>query len=104
VSDTRASSPGWTVAAQASAFTVAGGSGTFPGDALGWVPAVSASTGTVTAGPTVTPGSPGLGSAPAVLGSATGDGTATLGAALNLAIPSGQAVGTYTSTITITAI
>jgi len=58
----------------------------------------------VTAGATVAPNSPGLGSTAATLGSSTGDSTATLGAGLDLAIPSGQASGTYTSTITITAI
>jgi hypothetical protein len=52
----------------------------------------------------VAPGSTGLGSTAGVLGSSKGDSTATLGADLNLAIPSGQAAGTYTSTITITAI
>jgi hypothetical protein len=102
VSDTRSSSPGWTVSGQASDFT--GSAGTISGNDLGWIPDVTASTGTVTAGPTVAPGSPGLGSAAAVLGTSTGDSTATLGAALSLAIPSGQASGTYNSTITITAI
>jgi Bacterial Ig-like domain (group 3) len=104
VSDTRASSTGWTVSGQASDFTSAGGD-SIPGDALGWTPSASGTTGAaVTAGPAVAPGSPGLGSAAATLGSSTGDSTATLGAGLDLAIPSGQASGTYTSTITITAI
>jgi Bacterial Ig-like domain (group 3) len=103
VSDTRQSSAGWTVAGQASAFTMAGG-GSFSGNALGWTPSLGASTGPVTVGPAVAPDSPGLGSAPGELGSATGDSTASLGGTLNLAIPSGQAAGNYTSTITITAI
>jgi hypothetical protein len=104
VSDTRASSAGWTVSGQAGSFTSSGG-GSFSGDALGWAPALATgSTGPVTAGPTVAPNGPGLGTTPGVLGSATGDSAASLGATLNLAIPTGQAAGTYTSTITITAI
>jgi hypothetical protein len=103
VSDTRAGSTGWTVSGQASDFSGPAGT-TIPGNALGWVPSATATAGTVTPGPTVAPNSPGLGSAAAVLGSSTGDSTATLGAALNLAIPSGQAAGTYNSTLTITAI
>jgi hypothetical protein len=102
VSDTRQASAGWTVTGQASTFTASGAS--FSGNALGWAPLLTASTGPVTAGAAVAPGSPGLGSAPGVLGSATGDSTASLGATLNLAIPAGQAAGTYTSIITITAI
>jgi hypothetical protein len=102
VSDTRASSPGWTVSGQASDFT--GSAGTIPGDDLGWTPDVVTSVGPVAVGPAVAPGDPGLGSAAAVLGNSTGDSTASLGAQLNLAIPSGQASGIYNSTITITAI
>jgi len=103
VTDTRASSPGWTVSGQASDFT--GTAGTIPDTNLGWTPDVASSTGTVTAGPAVAAGSPGLGSTTAVLGTCPGgDSTATLGAQLNLTIPSGQASGTYNSTITITAI
>jgi hypothetical protein len=102
VSDTRASSAGWTVSGQAGSFTSSGGS--FSGDALGWVPALASSTGPVTAGPTVAPNGPGLGTTPGELGAATGDSAASLGATLDLAIPTGQAAGTYTSTITITAI
>jgi hypothetical protein len=104
VSDTRASSPGWTVSGQAGDFT--GSAGTIPGNALGWTPSVIASTGTVTAGPAVAPNDPnGLGSKAAVLGASKGGtSTATLGAQLNLAIPAGQASGTDNSTITITAI
>jgi hypothetical protein len=101
VSDTRDGSTGWTVSGQSSDFT---GAGTIPGNALGWTPALSASTGPVTQGPAVTPNGPGLGTTAATLGSATGASTATLGADLNLAIPDGQAPGTYTATITITAI
>jgi hypothetical protein len=104
VSDARTGSTGWTVSGQASGFTASGG-GSFSGNALGWTPSATGTTGAaVTAGGVVAPNGPGLGSTPATLGSSTGDSTATLGASLNLAIPSGQAAGTYTSTITITAI
>jgi hypothetical protein len=69
------------------------------------VPSVSARTGAaVRAGAAVAPNSPGLGGTAATLGSSAGDSTAILRATLNLAIPSGQASGTYASTITITAI
>lgn len=102
VSDTRASSPGWVVSGQATRFAGAGGA--ISGNALGWTPAVTAPTGKVTPGHAVAPDNPGLGSTAAALASSAGDSTATLGAALNLAVPAGKAAGTYRGTITVTAI
>jgi hypothetical protein len=97
VSDTRQSSPGWTVYGQASY-----SASTIPGNPLGWTPTVTSSTGRVTVGRPVPPSSPGLGSRAAKLGSSTGDSTATLGANLSLALPAGQPVGSLGITITIT--
>jgi hypothetical protein len=107
VSDTRNTSPGWSVSGQAAAFTGSGGA-SMSGNQLGWTPT---STGTlpsgVTLGGTVAPAAPGLGTTPAVLASASagsGDGTSTLGADLTLAIPATAAAGAYASSLTATAV
>jgi hypothetical protein len=60
-----------------------------------------------TLGPAVTPGAPGLGSAPGTLayaGAGCGYGTNVLSANLTLDIPTGQAAGEYTGALTITYI
>jgi alpha-tubulin suppressor-like RCC1 family protein len=111
VSDTRNTYPGWSVSGQGTNWTGSGtaAGATISGNQLGWTPS---STGTlpqgVMLGSPVTPASPGLGSTPAVLASApqgvgNGFGTTTLGASLTLLIPAGQATGSYTSGLTITA-
>jgi hypothetical protein len=97
VSDTRQSSPGWTVYGQAS-YSAA----TIPGNALGWTPTVTSSSGRVTVGRPVAPNGPGLGSRAAKLGSSTGPGAATLGANLTVALPAGRTVGSLGIVITIT--
>jgi len=97
VSDTRQSSPGWTVSGQASYSDAA-----IPGNPLGWTPVVTTSTGRVTAGRPVPPNGPGLGSRAARLAFSTGDSTATFGANLSLALPFRQPVGPLAITITIT--
>ena len=108
VSDNRdASFGGWTVNATMSNFV--NGSSTFSGNNLGWIPQVASSTPgqTVTVGagvnPLTTPGLAGgktLASAPA--GAATG--IAKLDARLLLLIPVSAATGTYTGTLTLSAI
>jgi len=114
VSDTRNTFPGWSVSGQDSAgFTGSGtaAGGTISGNQLGWVPTSSTSplTQGVTLGGTVAPGSPGLGTAAAVLASVhagigNGFGTTTLGANLTLAIPSTAPAGPYTSGLNITSV
>jgi hypothetical protein len=112
VSDTRNTYPGWSVSGQDSDWT---GSGTaagagFSGNQLGWQPTSRGKLPQgVTLGPTVTPASPGLGSTPAVLASASpggcnGYGTITLIADLTLLIPAAQAPGPYSGGLTITAV
>ena len=111
VSDTRNTYPGWSVSGQGTNWTGSGtaAGATISGNQLGWTPS---STGTlpqgVMLGSPVAPASPGLDSTPAVLASApqgvgNGFGTTTLGASLTLLIPAGQATGSYTSGLTITA-
>jgi len=108
VSDTRNTAPGWSVSGQDTAFAGPSGAATqtpIPGDDMGWAPSGTVSGG-ATLGPTVAPGaSPGLADAAQVLASAapgSGTGSDTLSAALTLDIPTGQAAGAYTSTLTIT--
>jgi phosphate ABC transporter phosphate-binding protein len=108
VSDTRNAmpSPGWSATGQASDFT--GRSGARPriilGTALGWVPTGTVARGAAL-GPAVLPGSPGLGSAGAVLAEApsgSGSGTSTVSATLSLRIPASAALAPYTGLLTIT--
>jgi surface-anchored protein/uncharacterized repeat protein (TIGR01451 family) len=105
VIDLRMANPGWNVSGQVSAFTSEAGS--FGGELLGWTPEViSTSEGQlVAAGDAVEPGS-GLAS-PAQLGSAAagrGQGTAVLGAGLELEIPTDTPPGGYSATLTLTVI
>jgi phosphate ABC transporter phosphate-binding protein len=111
VSDTRNTYPGWEVSGQAGDFigsgTAAGSS--FSGNQLGWTPTGSSLAPGVTLGGTITPASPGLGSAPAFLASAhagSGYGSSTFGANLTLAIPPApeSAAGNYSSSLTVTAV
>jgi hypothetical protein len=111
VTDTRNTYPGWSVSGEDSSWTGTGSAagGTISGNQLGWTPTDTALGSAVTLGPTVAPASPGLGSAAAVLASATaglgnGYGTSTLGANLTLAIPATAPAGPYTSGLTITAV
>ncbi len=113
VTDTRASQPGWTVSGQvADGFRTDGGAA-FAGGYLGWSPSITTQGGRqgVVAGPvahpygTVQPHT-GLGGS-AVLASAAGGsglGTAQLDATLRLSVPTDTAAGTYTGTLTLTAI
>jgi Bacterial Ig-like domain (group 3) len=109
VSDTRNTFPGWSVSAQDTEST---GSGTtISGNQLGWTPISGTSPlpPGVTLGGPVIPASPGLAATPAVLalvhaGLYNGYGTATLGADLTLAITTSDAVGRYTSGLSITSV
>jgi len=107
VTDTRASGPEWSISAQVSDF--ASGSKSFSGKYLGWTPAVVEAGGGAIAGAKVKSGFDGgdglsvsstLGTAPA--GHARG--SAKLGAGLDLQIPVDATDGTYTATITLTAL
>jgi hypothetical protein len=88
--------------------TVAGSA--IPGNQLGWAPTDTTLATGAALGPAVTPASPGLGSATAVLALAhaatpgSGTGTSVLGANLTLAIPGSAAAGPYASTLTVTAV
>jgi surface-anchored protein len=110
VTDTRATAPGWNASGQVSAFTADGG-GSFGGKYLGWTPQVlgQADGQGVVPGPADPPGfTSGDGLADGgVLGQApagSGRGTARLGADLKLELPTDTAAGTYTATLTLTAI
>lgn len=103
MTDLRAANPGWSLTGQVTDLT--SGAHTIDGTQLGWRPKVTATADgqTVTAGSRVRPGT-GL-AAPKVLASATagqGTGTATVGADLNLSVPSWARGGTYTGVITVT--
>ncbi|NLU79227.1 hypothetical protein HCA58_12730 [Micromonospora sp. HNM0581] len=108
VTDTRAAAPGWTASGQVSDFTA--GTQTLSGAFLGWTPQVVSQPGTglVTAGSPVAPGFPSgrglLDSSPLAVGATGARGTGELGAELRIEAPTSQAPGTYTATITFTAI
>ncbi|MEV6110131.1 Ig-like domain-containing protein [Streptomyces sp. NPDC051940] len=113
LTDTRAGNPGWSLSGQVGDFTD-GGSHSINGQNLGWTPNVidKAPGQTVTAGAAVAPA---VGAAPGDGGSAglkqsrslatgTGLGTAHFGADLALNVPTSTVAGTYTATLTLTAI
>jgi hypothetical protein len=108
VSDGRNQShPGWRVTGQVSDFT--NGTNTIDGNGLGWTPSIKTpnAANDVVAGPAVAAGSnPGLkqGSGLASAAAAKGLGTTVLSAALSLTAPSSTAAGSYSATLTITAI
>ena len=113
VTDTRAAQPGWTASGQvADGFRTDDGK-TFAGSYLGWTPTVTAQGERqgVIAGPVAVPyvaGRPdtGLGGSAALASAPNGKGlgTAELDAALKLSVPTDTAAGTYTGTLTLTAI
>jgi len=109
VSDTRNTYPGWSVSGQAADFTGSGtaAGSTISGNQLGWMPASTSLAAGAALGDTVTPAAPGLGTTAATLASAqagSGFGTSMLSAGLTLAIPPAARAGTYTSTLTVTAV
>ncbi|WP_244872284.1 Ig-like domain repeat protein [Catellatospora sp. TT07R-123] len=118
VTDTRAGNVGWNVAGQVSDFTDGAAHG-INGANLGWDPKVidKFAVQTITAGPSIAPANAiAVGaSAPAGLGLATsrtlataaalaGVGTAHLGADVSLYVPTSTVAGTYSATLTLTAI
>ena len=113
VTDTRSGRPGWSASGQvADGFRTADGD-TFTGSHLGWTPIVAQQSDQqgVVAGPVTDPrgpGDPGTGlgdSAPlATAPGGAGRGTARLDAELRLSVPTDTAAGTYTGTLTLTAI
>lgn len=109
VTDTRSAKPGWTVSGQVGEFSSGGSS--FGSEHLGWSPAVVGQDDgqDATAGGSVAPGSAAgdglsasrpLASAPA----GSGLGTADLGGGLDLHVPTSTDPGTYSATLTLTAI
>jgi len=108
VSDTRNTTPGWSVSGQESNFAGSGTANGFSisGNQLGWTP-TGTPAGGATLGATVAPGSPGLGTTAGTLASAhagSGTGTSNLSANLLLAIPAAQHAGQYAGTLTLTAV
>jgi hypothetical protein len=103
VVDLRSSDPGWNVTGQVGDFLGAAGA-SIDGAGLSWTPRVVSSS----LGQVVTPGVAGDGLKDGqVLGSTeagSGRGTAVLGAALSLLVPSVTPPGTYTGRLTLTAI
>jgi hypothetical protein len=104
VADTRSSSLGWSVTGQAGDFAGTAAGSTISGNQLGWAPTGTSLPSVVTLGGPVTPGSPGLGTTAALLASASAASTCTLGANLTLDIPSTATPGSYSSTLTLTAV
>ncbi len=107
VTDTRTTANAWSVSAQVSDF--ASGSTTVSGKHLGWTPTLVSGGGGAVAGPAVASGiTSGNGlTDTSVLGSAPNGhaaGSATLGAGLDLRLPSTTAAGTYGATLTLTAL
>lgn len=104
VTDTRTAAPGWSLSGQVSDFT-----GGLSGRHLGWTPRVaSPGAGATPGGPVVSGMLAGDGLRnPAVLASAVAGhptGSATLGADVELRVPASTPAGTYTATLTITAL
>ncbi|WP_052441258.1 Ig-like domain-containing protein [Streptacidiphilus anmyonensis] len=111
VTDTRAGAPGWSLSGQVADFS--DGGDTINGENLGWIPRlVNKVDGlNVTLGGAVAPangvaagdsGALGLKSS-RTLATATGLGTAQLGADLSLVAPTSTKAGTYTAVLTLTA-
>jgi hypothetical protein len=104
VTDTRAGAPVWSVSGQVGDFNNA-----LSGKYLGWTPSVTTAGAGATAGAAVASGidaGNGLKDS-GTLGSATAGhakGTGTLGAGLDLRVPSTTEAGTYTATLTLTAL
>ncbi|HEV2343755.1 MAG TPA: substrate-binding domain-containing protein [Actinocrinis sp.] len=105
VTDNRAGDPGWSVSAQAGDFSDGMGH-SIAGLNLGWTPSVIDATAaqTVTVGSPVAPGNGGGLSTARTWATATGLGTTHLGADVQLDVPTSTLAGTYTATLTVTAI
>lgn len=104
VTDTRAGGPQWSISGQVSDFT-----GGLSGKYLGWAPAVATPGAGATAGVAVEPGitaGNGLTDASTLASAQAGHatGSATLGADLDLRVPADTPAGSYSATLTITAL
>lgn len=109
VKDTRENAPAFSIAGQIGNFTTADGSHSFGGQALGWTPKLSANTAGAVAGAVVAPGTSatsGLRTTSTLVSGATGHalGEVTVGADLDLVAPADAAPGSYTATLTLTAL
>jgi len=107
VQDTRAGDPEWSITAQVSDF-VAGGQ-TLPAKYLGWTPEVLEDGGDAVAGPAVPSGfeeGDGLSVARTLAEAEAGHarGSSLVGADLDLQLPLDAPEGTYTATLTLTAL
>jgi hypothetical protein len=104
VTDTRTNGPAWSISGQVGDFT-----GGLSGQYLGWTPEVTSAGAGATAGSAVAPGNPtgdGL-TVASTLASATAGhagGSAVLGADLDLRLPVETPAGTYSATLTLTAL
>lgn len=105
VTDDRAGNPGWSVSAQVGDFSDGMGN-VIAGLNLGWTPSVinTSAAQTIALGAPVAPGDAGGLSAARTWATGTGLGTAHLGADVQLDVPTSTLAGTYTATLTITAI
>jgi hypothetical protein len=115
VTDTRAGDPGWTVSGQIQDFvSTTVSSNTISGENLGWTPTVvdKSAAQTVALGNVVDPGN-GIAAGDAgnlglkgskTLATGTGLGTSHLSAGLAMNIPTSTPAGSYTATLTLTAI
>ncbi|WP_029290446.1 HtaA domain-containing protein [Cellulomonas sp. HZM] len=107
VKDTRDGAPAFSISGQAGSFLAADGSGSFGGQALGWTPKLSANSVGAVAGATVAPGTGnGLKASSTLVSGAAGHalGTVDVGATLDLLAPADAKPGSYTSTLTLTAL
>ncbi|MEN0128549.1 MAG: HtaA domain-containing protein [Brevundimonas sp.] len=109
VKDTRDNAPAFSLAGQAGNFRSADGAHTFGGQALGWTPKVTNNGAGALAGSAVSAGSTatsGLRSTSTLVSAATGHakGEVTVGAKLDLVAPADVAPGSYTATLTLTAL
>ncbi len=104
VTDTRAAGPAWSVSGQVGDFT-----GGLAGKYLGWTPALTTAGGGASAGAAVAAGitaGNGLTDASTLALAPTGHatGSVNVGAGLDLRVPANTPAGTYTATLTLTAL
>ncbi|HWJ85959.1 MAG TPA: HtaA domain-containing protein [Cellulomonas sp.] len=109
VEDTRLGAPAFSISGQVGTFSTADGAHSFGGQALGWTPTLSANTVGAVAGAAVAPGTSataGLKASSTLVSGAAGHalGTVNVGATLDLLAPADAAPGSYTATLTLTAL
>ncbi|WP_233549928.1 HtaA domain-containing protein [Cellulomonas rhizosphaerae] len=109
VEDTRVGAPAFSISGQVGTFSTADGAHSFGGQALGWTPSVTANTVGAVAGGAVAPGSvatSGLKASSTLVSGAAGHalGAVDVGAQLTLLAPADAAPGSYSATLTLTAL